>query len=72
MLLRAQIFEIRSPSQSATSNVLSVLCVFGSVQPDIQHVAMLRRLAGVALSSGVDELEALALEERLGTGGADG
>ena len=53
-------------------NVLSVLCIFGSVQPDIQRVAMLRHLAGVALSSAVDELEALALEGRLGTGGPDG
>ena len=43
-----------------------------SVQPDSQHVAMHRRLASVVLGSAVDELEALALEVRLRTGGADG
>ena len=69
---RARIFENRSRWPSATSNVLSVLCIVGSVQPDIQHVAMLRRLPAPALSSAVELLQVVSFEERLGTVAPDG
>ena len=61
-----------SRSPSATSNVLSVLCTVGSVQPDIQHAAMLQRSPAPALSFAVELLQALSFEERLGTVGPDG
>ena len=48
------------------------VCIFGSVQADIQHVAMLRRLPAPALSSAVELLQVVSFEERLGTVAPDG